>query len=188
MTALVRDPAFFELLWLVDSDLADEVEAKGCPHCGGKLHRADFPRRPRGGPCGLDEKLSRRRSFCCSVEGCRRRVTPPSVRFMGRRQYWGVLVLLASTVSQGLSHQRVRRCKEVFGVSRQTLRRWRHWWTETLPKSRFWQLVRGDFVLMDTDELPFSLLECFGRGREAWEQVVLTLKCLSSASSREHQI
>ncbi len=58
MTALLRDPEFFELLWRVDSDLADKAQAKGCPHCGSKLHRANYPRRPRGGPPALDKKMT----------------------------------------------------------------------------------------------------------------------------------
>ena len=39
------------ILWLflfsVDQDLAETTRQKACP-CGGRLHRADYPRKPRG--------------------------------------------------------------------------------------------------------------------------------------------
>ena len=65
----------------------DEAEARrwrsaGCPHCGAALHSAMYPRKPHG----LAPELrgdARRCSLCCCR--CRRRVTPPSARFFGRR-------------------------------------------------------------------------------------------------------
>ncbi|MCL2660562.1 MAG: hypothetical protein FWD64_08610 [Acidobacteriaceae bacterium] len=31
-----------------DAEVAEETRVLGCPHCGGKLHRGDYPRKPRG--------------------------------------------------------------------------------------------------------------------------------------------
>ena len=49
-----------------------QAHQQGCLFCGGKLHRADYERKPRGGP-----EWDYRYSFCCAREGCRRRQTPP---------------------------------------------------------------------------------------------------------------
>jgi hypothetical protein len=32
----------------VDADLLEAERVKGCRHCSGKLHRADYRRKPRG--------------------------------------------------------------------------------------------------------------------------------------------
>jgi hypothetical protein len=73
------------LLPRFDDDLAARVREGGCPRCGGRLDVADYPRKPRGGSIELGDDYDVRRSFCCAVEGCRRRRTPPSVRFSAAR-------------------------------------------------------------------------------------------------------
>ena len=78
------DQELHQLLEKVDADLAQEACEKGCLHCQGKLHRADYDRKPRGGP-----QWDRRYSFCCAEEDCRRRLTPESMRFLGRRVLCG---------------------------------------------------------------------------------------------------
>src|SRR5947207_31166 len=69
--------SFWPFLLSVDQDLAQTTRQKACP-CGGRLHRADYPRKPRGAE-GLPEDDALRFSFCCASDGCRKRVTPPSV-------------------------------------------------------------------------------------------------------------
>ena len=94
------------LQWLVDIDeeICRRVAAAGCAWCGGPLHRSDYPRKPRGGLFAVaGEVFHRRLSLCCGWAGCRRRATPPSVRFLGRRVYLGVAVILASAVAGGLA-------------------------------------------------------------------------------------
>ena len=71
------------------------------PFCGGPLHYANYPRKPRGGPPDLDEVFEIRYSLCCGREGCRRRLLPPSVRFWGRRVYWAPVVLIITALRQG---------------------------------------------------------------------------------------
>ncbi len=39
---------FFEGLTKIDERIARAVAARGCVWCGGPLHRADHPRKPRG--------------------------------------------------------------------------------------------------------------------------------------------
>ena len=66
----------------IDKELAEAVQAGACLYCGAKLHCGDYPRKPRGGP-----EWDERYSFDCSR--CRKRRTPPSVRFLGRKVYVG---------------------------------------------------------------------------------------------------
>ena len=79
---LPRTARFWSFLLAVDQDLAEETRKKACP-CGGRLHCANYLRKPRGTPVQLPEPQCLRLSFCCDRDGCRKRVTPPSVRFLG---------------------------------------------------------------------------------------------------------
>jgi hypothetical protein len=51
--ALLRDTTLYELLFTFDQDLAAEARVAGCGRCGGTLHSARYPRKPRGGPEAL---------------------------------------------------------------------------------------------------------------------------------------
>ena len=92
----LADQQLHRLLEKVDWDLAGEACRRGCAYCGGKLHRADYERKARGGP-----QWDRRYSFCCAEQDCRRRKTPESVRFLGRRIYAGLVVVLVTTMVHG---------------------------------------------------------------------------------------
>ena len=76
---LPRSTRFWLFLLAVDLDLAETTRRQGCS-CGGRLHRANYLRKPRGTPVQLPEEQRLRLSFCCDRDGCRKRVTPPSVR------------------------------------------------------------------------------------------------------------
>jgi len=80
--AFLSDSRFYQLLFRMDQEVAIEVQSEGCCFCGGTLHSACYPRKPRGLRAALDATYDIRLSFCCAVEGCRRRTTPPSVRFL----------------------------------------------------------------------------------------------------------
>ena len=86
---LLQDPNFFRLLLCIDQELAGELKAGGCV-CGGVLHRADYPRKPRGCLAEVRSQFESRWSFCCNR--CRKRSTSMSVRFLGRRVYLAVAV------------------------------------------------------------------------------------------------
>jgi hypothetical protein len=81
--------------------------------------RGGLPRAPRGAAEGLDASWDSRRSFCCAVEGCRRRSTPPSVRFLGRKVYVGAIVVLATVAGgaalAGLRANEARYFKNKYG-------------------------------------------------------------------------
>ena len=176
---LLGSSNFFALLLRFDEDLAVQAREVGCA-CGGVLHSARYARKPRGGPEGLGPKHAMRLSFCCSVEGCRRRVTPPSLRFLGRKVFFGVVVVLLPVLREGPTPQRLRRLTEAFEVSPRTLQRWRQWWREVVPRSRFWEARRGRFALpVAIESLPGSLLAAFSESAEPSERVLLVLHWLS---------
>lgn len=154
------DSNFYRLLTTIDQDIADQVQQNGCPHCrDGVLHIANYPRKPRGLPGTFDEDYQTRFSLCCSQEGCRRRCTPPSVRFLGRKVYLGVVIVLVTAITQGLTPQRRKRLIEQLDLWPQTIARWRQWWRDRFCANRCWQRVRGRFVPpVDTGHLPGSLL------------------------------
>jgi len=137
----LADQKLFQLVEKIDIDLTEEARSGGCLLCGGTLHRSDYERKPRGGP-----QWDIRFSLCCAKEGCRRRNTPPSVRFMGRRVYAGLVVVLVSAMTHGLKPERVQRLREVLRIDRRTLERWRQWWLGLFVDSAFWREARARFL------------------------------------------
>ena len=135
------DQELHQLLEKVDADLAREACQKGCLYCQGKLHRADYDRKPRGGP-----QWERRYSYCCAEEDCRRRRTPESVRFLGRRVYAGLVVVLISVMMHGLKPGRVHRIRKALQIDSRTLKRWRQWWLDSFVASSFWKAARARFM------------------------------------------
>jgi hypothetical protein len=137
------------------------------PHCGGPLHRANYQRKPRGGPPDLDEAYSVRLSLCCGRAGCRRRVLPPSVLFWGRRVYWGAVVLVVTALRQERAHgATVKRLKELFGVTRPTLARWRSYFLDLFVQSPCWRRLSGRLMPpVDHHRLPGSLIDRFLKAR-----------------------
>ena len=81
---LPESAKFFQRLLEEDEGAVDRQQARGCPWCRGRLDRADYPRKPRGLPAQWEGLFSTRFSMCCCREGCRRRLTPPSVRIFTR--------------------------------------------------------------------------------------------------------
>lgn len=162
---LLQRSSFWQFLLTVDQDLAAKCRQAACP-CGGRLHSADYPRKPRGNPTKLPEEYRLRLSFCCDREGCRKRMTPPSVRFLGRKVYLGAVVVLVATMRQGPTPRRVRELKQLFGVGRRTIARWRDFWQEQLPQTPFWKIARGRLPGMENVSLPRALWEAFVRSHE----------------------
>lgn len=172
----LTDRSVYQLLDKVDCEIAQKVQESGCVHCAGKLHRSDYKRKPRGGP-EVDGDVYRD-SFCCDQDGCRKRHTPPSVRFLGRKVYWGLMVVLVSAMRHGLAPERVQVLRESLGIDRRTLERWRQWWLKTFVQSSFWKAARARFMpLICERTLPWSLAEVFGIDRR--DRLLDLLKFLS---------
>ena len=125
--SVLADGRLFELLGRIDQDLAHTTQAEGCRWCGGRLDRADYARKPRGMPAELGTEHAERRSLCCAAEGRRRRNTPPSARFLGRRVYVGAAILGITALRAGARCDEARALRAWLGVSGRTLARWRRW-------------------------------------------------------------
>jgi hypothetical protein len=165
MHKLLTDCKLHQWQERVDKDLAETARAQGCMHCGAPVHRGDYARKPRGGLGSVVKDWNRRESFCCSREGCRKRKTPPSVRFLGRKVYVGVVVVLMAAMMHGPSEARVARLREALGIDRRTLSHWRRWWTGTFVQSGFWKGERSRLPrALDEGRMPLSLVGVFGAG------------------------
>jgi hypothetical protein len=168
---------FFLSLIEVDEKTARQVVDAGCRWCGGPLHRSDFDRKPRGDlfvEPGVE--LHRRISYCCGREGCRRRATPPSVIFLGRRVYLGAVVITACAFA--LTCERAAARRTATEVPTRTLRRWARWWREELTATSLFAALRGLLASpIDASRLPCSLLERLAGS--AAEQVAALLKLLA---------
>jgi hypothetical protein len=176
--ALLAEARFHDLLLLCDRDLAEAARAQRCPQCGGRLDASPFTRKPRGRLVDCEPAHDRRFSLCCAVDGCRKRVTPASLRFLGRRTYLGAVVVLVSAMQHGLSETRLRRLQEVVGVSRRTVARWREWWLSRITATAFWRMASAAVMPpADPARLPASLLERFGGSVE--EQLISLLRFLA---------
>ena len=162
---ILNDASFYRVLLKLDEDLAERARQRGCA-CGGKLHSARYPRKPRGTPEEVQEDYSRRRSFCCAEEGCRKRTTPASFRFLSRRVYVAAVVVLITALRHGATPARVAQLRAIVGVSRRTLERWRQWWLEQFTQTAFWRRARGQFASpVNGGRLPLSLLESFQKAQ-----------------------
>jgi hypothetical protein len=133
---------FHTVLIAIDRELAEAVRQRGCP-CGGVLHQANYPRSPFGLSAELRAAYEERFSFCC--DDCRRRTTPPSVRYFGRRWYPAPLLILISALMISINEYRRNQIKRHFGitVSESTWKRWRRWWRNTFVETVFWKQARG---------------------------------------------
>jgi hypothetical protein len=166
---LLQQVTFWTALYLMDQELAAKVHQAGCS-CGGVLHRADFPRKPRGGPPDLPPEYGYRFSFCCNREGCRKRVTPPSVRFLGRKVYLHAVIILVAALQQGATPRRLQELSQVLDleIDRRTIARWRVFWQEQFPRTAFWKVARGFLLpLVDAASLPLELLRRYLHGHDA---------------------
>jgi hypothetical protein len=181
---LLDSGSFWSLLLSIDKDLAERTREKSCA-CGGRLHSANYPRSPRGGPHDLPEKYHHRFSFCCDRDGCRKRMTPPSVRFLGRKVYLGAVVILISAMRQGPTPRRVRELSRLFGVDAATIGRWQAFWRDHVSRTPFWKVARGRLVpIIEITNLPLSLLEAFLRTDDPSQGWVRLLRFLSPITIR----
>ena len=188
---LLSDATFWAFLFDIDQEFAEASRVAKCPSCGCRLDRANYPRKPRG-PRDLPDEYRFRLSFCCARDGCRKRVTPPSVRFLGRKVYLGAVVVLVSAMRQGPTPRRVRELTKLFDVERRTIYRWRDFWNEHFPKTTFWKVACARLVpVFEIVDFPRSLLEAFvraGDDRDGWEKLLRFLSPISTTKGLEINI
>jgi hypothetical protein len=181
---LPRGPDFWSFILAVDQDLAESRRQLGC-RCGGRLHSANYPRSPRGCPDELPDQYRYRLSFCCDCDGCRKRATPPSVRFLGRKVYLAAIVVLVAAMRHGASARRAGELSKLVGADRRTIDRWRIFWQEVFPQTQFWKMARGRLSStadLAAGVLPLPLLEAFVRDAKSREQWGNLLRFLSPIS------
>jgi hypothetical protein len=165
---------FFTRLLQFDEAVTRQVAQQGCPSCDGPLHRSDYDRKPRGAliaPAG--EAFVRRFSLCCGRESCRKRATPPSLRFLGRRVYLGAVVLVASVVALAL--QGAREIRRQTGVPARTTRRWQGWWQGSFLKTAEFVAICARLVGVEVERVPASIV---GRLRGTPTEQVQTMLAL----------
>jgi hypothetical protein len=149
---------FFVMLEQADEKTVQQAVAEGCAVCGGPLHHADFERKPRGALVALQgEQSVRRFSLCCGREGCRKRLTPPSLRFLGRRVYLGVVVIVASFAAQMFATAHTSEPKR--GVPARTVRRWLDWWGGGFISTEVFVAIRARLIGVDERKLPNSIVD-----------------------------
>lgn len=147
------------LLVVIDQAIAHEVRSGHCPQCGGTLHVADYPRKPRGLGAFQTRDFQTRLSFCCANDGCRKRCTPPSVRFLGRKVYVAVIVTLVTALQHGLTPRRRQRLIDHLDLCPQTIHRWQRWWRDVFALTRCWREQHSHFLpQLRPAQLPGALL------------------------------
>lgn len=177
---LLQNPKFFEILLRIDIGLAAQTLAAKCP-CGDILHKADYPRKPRGCPIFARADYESRFSFCCGK--CRKRSTPMSVRFLGRRVYLSLMVVLMSARRAGPTSTQMKLSKAI-AVPARTIQRWRTWWTEIFPITPLWQASCARFMPpVAMAELPADLIKRFTGS--AVESMVRLLAFLTPLTARQ---
>jgi len=178
--SLLHDVGFYDHLLRIDQDLSNQIRKDGCPRCGGRLDSGGYARKVRGGP-QLSEEHYKRLSLCC--DRCRKRATPPSVRFYGRRVYWGGAFVLAC--ARKLTPAWLARLCAELGVDRRTVRRWRQWWHEQFVRLAWWKAKKGRLTPPVSEQaLPSSLLERFGTDRSTRLSALLQWLAPSAASGQ----
>jgi hypothetical protein len=99
------------------------------------------------------------------VDGCRKRTTPASLRFLGRKIYLATVVTLISAMLLGTTPARLARLSAVPGIDRRTLARWRTWWRSSFTEGPFAAVAKAALVPpLDIAGLPVSLLDRFAGG------------------------
>ena len=173
---------FFALLVRADEAVMERVAAEGCRLCDGPLHRSDYDRKPRGAliaPAG--EEYVRRFSLCCGREGCRKRATPPSVRFLGRRVYLGAVVIVASMVALAL--RAAREIRQQTGVPSRTTSRWLGWWQGPFLGTEVFVTICARLVGVEAARVPTSIVDQLaGTGTKRVRKMLELLAPLTTGS------
>ena len=177
---LLSNANFHLILCAIDKELLNQSKKQGCPDCKNKLHQANYARSPFGVPAQFREHYDMRLSLCCNT--CRKRTTPPSVRFFGQRRYPMPIFIVICLLQFGINSRHLSQIKKHFDitVSESTWKRWRRWWRESFIATKFWQREKGIvpiFEKTNQNNIVRILLNLF-KGN-LWEKIRLLLQFLS---------
>lgn len=136
MLKILEHSSFFKILESFDKDISDVMKAKGCMYCSGKLDVGHYQRKPRGLEWAeLTDESNTRYSFCCREESCRKRSTPLSLRFAGRKVYCSVFIVLFIMLHERGEKHAQQHLHTKFGLSLATGRGWVRLFKNRLPSS-----------------------------------------------------
>ena len=112
-----------------------------------------------------------------------------SVRFLGRRVYLALAVVLVSARLAGPTPPAAR-LGLTLGVARRTMERWRGWWCEQFPLTPLWRSACARFMPpVCAQQLPGGLLERFaGAAHEALMRLLVWLSPVTIRSGRPEPI
>lgn len=152
MLKILEDSSFFQLLQLLDKDSCQTLKNNGCLRCGGKLDAGHYQRKPRGIEWAtLNSNSTLRYSLCCREEGCRKRVSPLSLRFASRKVYCSLFIVLFALLRErgDMKAQNYLRIK--FQLSRTTARRWLRMFKSCLSLSLWARDMRSLGVFLNQE-------------------------------------
>jgi len=92
---------------------------------------------------------------------------PPSCLFLGRKVYWGAIILIVTTLrQQNPKDNSINMLVRKFDVSRKTVVRWIRYFHEVFPKSQRWLRLRGLIsAQISNHDFSQALVEYFLRTR-----------------------
>ena len=163
-----------------------------CKRCGCRSFcESNYTRKPRGfpeelGETTIDKYFRIRFSFRC--DGCRKRVTPPSVRFLGRKVYiaagiiWVCRLIEQGNFVRGIATALIQiREKLSDFLPARTARRWMNWWRGAVWLSPFWRERQGQLSgHIEQDRFLSGVWEHFLRPADGYAQTEL-VECLMHA-------
>ncbi len=191
LSKILKNESLFGALYKIDLAIAKLYRQKKCPHCQGPLYYANYFRKPRGEPDGIPEEYCLQFSLCCGKEGCRRRLIPPTCRFLGRKVYWyAVILTIVSDWQNKIQNMTISKLAGKMGISRNTLKRWLHFFQNIFPVSTQWKKIRGCVsAIVKNDRLPGSLINSYLKQQSNIEKALIScLKFLSQGSEISQKI
>ena len=159
--SLLTDAIFYNSLLAFDRLIAEQVRQARCLFCHGNLHQSHYLRKPRGVPAGVHSDYPIRFSYCCGTEGCRKRFTAPSMRFLSRKVYSSAIIFLVFLLKSKTDELKVDELNLLLGTSLsvETVRRWRNFWVKQVSQSHTWKRTACSHSMAQA--LPASLLNVF---------------------------
>ena len=176
--SLLKDSTFIanELLE-IDQRIAKNTQNGDCLICRSPLHVANFPRKVRSGAFDFGTEHDIRFSFCCAK--CRKRHTPPSLRFFGRCIYTSAVVIAFALIF-AVIEKKLSLIAKMLGPNRRTLKRW-HEKLENLPKTKIGRLLQARFCEpVTTDTLAQFIIN--GPSSEMAARLIKICKALAHLS------
>jgi len=164
--SLLTDTRFYNSLLDLDRLIAEQVRQTKCLFCRANLNQSNYFRKPRAVPEGTHLDYDIRFSYCCARDGCRKRITPPSMRFLSRKVYSSVVIIVVFLLKPASDESRIEKVNRILGtrLSVETLRRWRHYWVKKVPQSHTFK--RAAFSHVMSQALPGSLLALFEKSEK----------------------